>query len=276
MNSSLFECRLLHHRFHPRTHRFNNRVFFFALDLAELDSTGRRLRLFSHNRRNLYALWNRDFFPAPNTNDSGGNQAEHLTLLEKVRLYLNQQKVATGPDLRVLLVTIPRIAGYLFNPVSFYFCHDGDQPLCAVAEVTNTFREVKKFILKPGAAGTAGAGRFSGRMPKEFYVSPFADSGGEFSFSMRCSDGQLNVTIDEYEEGRLMLHSVVSGQGRPLNDRTLAWFALKYPMLGLQVMTRIHTQAFRLYLKRFPWWRKTDQLSRQKNYYQPTGKTFEP
>lgn len=260
MNSRLLECRLLHRRLSPRVHRFENRIFFFALDLSELDATAQSLALFSRNRLNLYSFRDGDFLMGVSAADLPAP-----TLMDKVRRHLENLKIETGPDLRVVLVAIPRIVGYLFNPVVFYFCYNGDRPLCAVAEVTNTFREVKTYLVPLAADGK----HFEVRLPKEFYVSPFTECDGEFSFLLRFEDGRLLARIDEYEHGKLVLHSVVVGQNRPLSDRNLAWFAVKYPLLGMQVMTRIHTQALRLYLKRVPWWRKADQAGLQTNFHRP-------
>jgi uncharacterized protein len=260
MNSKLLECRVLHHRRRPKEHRFTNRIFFLALDLSEADALARRLWLFSRNRRNLYAFHDRDFLPA-----AGSPSSPEIPLLARARQELRRQGIETGETLRVVLVAIPRIAGYLFNPVSFYFCYDEDRPLCALAEVTNTFREVKTFPVPVGPKGD----RFEARLPKEFYVSPFSESNGEFVFLLRFDGERLVVRIDEYEAGKLTVHSVVVGESRALTDRRLAWFAIKYPLLGLQVMARIHTQALRLYLKGLPWWRKGDQAHSQRNFTPP-------
>ncbi|MEX2381421.1 MAG: DUF1365 domain-containing protein [Opitutales bacterium] len=266
MNSVLFECRLLHHRLRPRKHRFANRIFFFALDLAEADELANRCRLFSHNTRNVYTFCDRDFLRGTNPLVKEPAGTNGPPLVEKVRCYLSSRGIDGGADLRVVLVGIPRICGYLFNPVSFYFCFSGARPLCAVAEVTNTFREVKLYLLEPD---TWDGKRFSARIFKDFYVSPFSDSGGAFDFSLEYSRDRLSVTIDEYEQGKLMLHSAVTGRRKDLSDWALLCFALKYPLLGLQVMAGIHIQALRLYLKRLPWRRKADQVSLQKDFYHP-------
>jgi uncharacterized protein len=260
LNSALLECRLLHHRVRPREHRFANRIFFLALDLSELDAVSQGLVLFSRNRRNLYSFQDADFLTGTARAASSGGP-----LLETVRSHLAAQQIEAGQALRVVLVAIPRIVGYLFNPVCFYFCYEGQRPLGAVAEVTNTFREVKTFWVPPTEDGS----HFEARLPKEFYVSPFTECDGEFVFSLRYGEGQLSARIDEYEGGKLVVHTVLVGEKRVLTDRQLAWYAVKYPLLGMQVMARIHTQALRLYLKRVPWWRKNDQGNLQKNFYRP-------
>ena len=170
----------MHHRFTPRAHRFDYRIFMFALDLDELDGLHRGLRLFSVNRRNLYSFREGDFLPADDRPAYPKTPA--TTLKARVVAHLAERGIdLTGG--RVMLVTLPRVAGYLFNPVSFYFCQDRHgQPVAALAEVTNTFREMKPFLLGPD---TRQGGAFHLRTPKYFYVSPFTDVDVAFDFTLR-------------------------------------------------------------------------------------------
>src|ERR1700679_1550881 len=102
----------------------------FFLDLDELDSVPRKTFLFSRNRRNFYAFRDADHLP------SGGG-----SLKENVTAYLASNGIGLARDARIMLLTLPRVLGYIFNPVSFYFCFDAaGEPICAVAEVGNTFR----------------------------------------------------------------------------------------------------------------------------------------
>ena len=269
MNSALYECHLLHHRLHPREHRFTNRIFFFALDLDELDALSRRLRLFSRNRPNFYQFRDADHLPS----EEESAESPAPSLKEKVNRYLRHKGVAVEAA-RVVLVTIPRVAGYLFNPVSIYYCYDADgEALCAIAEVTNTFREVKPYLLAPESKDHA---RFRLRVPKLFYVSPFSPLTAAFDFHLRLPDERLVVRINEYEGDRLLLHSVLAGRRRPLTDATLAGFALKYPLLSLTVMARIHLQALHLYLKKVPYFRKAADPSRQTALWRPHSSIHSP
>jgi uncharacterized protein len=268
MTSCLYECHLLHHRFSPKTHRFRNRLFFFCLDLDEVEKLGRRLRLFSSNRRNLYSLRDDDFLPIEEESPWRRmiRQGSGRGVREKVDRVLARE----GIDLeggKVMLVAVPRILGYLFNPVSFFFCFGPDgEPRCAVVEVTNTYREVKTYVLRPE---TRKGGGFLLRAPKNFYVSPFSSAGLTFEFSLRVPGDDLVVRIDEYDGERLVLHSVVAGKRRDLTDRNLALFAGKYPFLSAGIMLLIHVQALLLYLKRIPHRRKADDLDLQQGVLRP-------
>ncbi|MDP1581784.1 MAG: DUF1365 domain-containing protein [Candidatus Didemnitutus sp.] len=271
MTSSLYECHILHHRFSPRVNRFLYRVFFFAIDLDELDALHQRLRLFSVGQRNLYSFRDADFFP---THEAVHNAtpaarpapaADGQTLKARVVAFLAAHEVdLTGG--KIVLVTLPRVLGYLFNPVSFYFCYDcRGQPIAAVAEVTNTFREVKPYFVGRPAAD----GRFRCRMPKEFYVSPFSDVDVSFAFMLRPLTDRLAVQIDDYIGDARTLTSVLTGAQHPLTDARLAWFTVKYPFITLRVVFLIHWHALQLWWKRLPWFAKAARADRQRDLYRP-------
>lgn len=264
----------MHHRFAPRAHRFVYRIFMFALDLDELETLPRRLRLFSFNRANVYSFRERDFLPVGETlhrpTRTGPDPVSPATLKARVTAYLAGHRIdLTGG--RVLLVTLPRVLGYLFNPVSFYFCYDRHgQPTATIAEVTNTFREMKPFVLGPATRTHPGpATTFALRTPKYFYVSPFTDMDVSFDFTLRAPDERLSVQIDDYTAGTRTLTSSLTGTRRPLTGPALAWFLVKYPLITLQVIALIHWHAFRLYLKRVPWFAKTARPEAQRDLYRP-------
>lgn len=275
MNSRIFECHVMHARFHPVRHRFVYRLFLLALDLDELDAVSSRLRLFSVNRANLYSVRERDYLPthepvhAPSSPPQAVPSDEAGSLKQRVLARL----AAAGIDLtggRVELITLPRIAGYLFKPVSFYYCYDrAGTPVAALAEVTNTFHEMKPYLLGPDTRQDAGAPAFRLRVPKHFYVSPFSDVDVDFDFILRVPRDRFSVQIDDYVGGQRTLTSTLAGPARPLNDRTLAWFSLKYPFMTVKVIAGIHWHAFRLYLKRVPWFRKAARAAEQRDLYRP-------
>ena len=272
MNSCLYECHILHARFSPRAHRFAYRIFLFAVDLDELDELPQRLRLFSRNRANFYSFHDRDYLPANeplyHADESSPLPGSFQNLRGRVTAYLS----ARGIDLaggRVILVTLPRILGYLFNPVSFYFCYDhAGAPVAALAEVTNTFKEMKPYLLGP-ATQTAAPGEFHRRTPKHFYVSPFTDVNVAFDFTLRSPGERLFVQIDDYIGAERTLTSVLTGERRELSSGRLAWFSLKYPLLTLRVIALIHWHAFRLWLKRIQWFAKSARPADQRDLYRP-------
>ena len=274
----------MHARFAPRQHRFAYRIFLFAIDLDDLETLSRRLRLFSFNRRNLYSFRDGDFLPthealhhpSPDTPPTTTPASASAGLKARIAAHLQ----ARGVDLtggRVLLVTLPRVLGYLFNPVSFYFCFDRTgAPVAALAEVTNTFREMKPFVLGPDTRAGAGGASFRQRQPKHFYVSPFSDVDVAFDFTLRTPGDRLSIQIDDYTGPERTLTSTVNGSRRELSDARLAAFLLKYPLLTLRIITLIHWHALRLWFKRVPWFAKAARPADQRDLYRPHSSLHSP
>ncbi len=274
MKSCLYECEVMHARFSPRRHRFAYRIFLFALDLDELPELPRRIGLFGHNRRHLYALYESDFLPVDEPRHPVGPTPSASTrtapggLKGRVAAYLRDHGIDLA-DGTVLLVSLPRIAGYLFNPVSFYFCRDRDgRPLGAIAEVTNTFREMKPFFV-PADPADAVRGVFRIRVPKQFYVSPYSDVDVAFDFHLRLPGDQIAIRIDDYVGEERTLTSTLAGPCRALTTGRLAWFTLKYPLLTLRVISLIHWHALLLWAKRVPWFAKAARAADQRDLYRP-------
>jgi DUF1365 family protein len=300
MNSCLYECTVLHARFSPRQHRFVYRIFLFAIDLDELAELTRRLPLFSVAHRNLYSFRESDYLPTsePLHHPGAGGppaispaapivnrKSEIVNLKARVLAHLS----AASPNLdltdaRVVLVTLPRIFGYLFNPVSFYFCYDrAGAPLAALAEVTNTFKEMKPYVLGPETRTAPDAKRsalssqrstcreaaFHLRTPKHFYVSPFSDVDVAFDFTLRTPGENLSIQIDDYVGSERTLTSTLAGPRRALTAGRLTWFTLKYPALTLRIIALIHWHAALLWLKRVPWFAKSARAADQRALYRP-------
>jgi DUF1365 family protein len=273
VGSSLYECRVMHHRFAPKAHRFAYRIFMFAVDLDDLDRLGRGIPILSVNRRNLYSFREDDYLPTGEKlhNASAAPSAGAAPgLRERVHAYLGERGVSI-PGGRVVLLTLPRVAGYLFNPVSFYFCTDAaGRPAAAIAEVTNTFHEMKPYFLGPDAiAGEEGEFRL--RVPKHFYVSPFSDVDVAFDFRLRNPGEGLSIQIDDYTGEERTLTSVLTGRRTLLSLSNLAWCSVKYPLITVRVILLIHLHALLLRMKRVPWFRKAARPLDQRDLYRPHG-----
>jgi len=236
-----------------------------SLDLDELDSLDQSLRFFSRNRGNLYEFRDRDHleFPAPGVGD----------LKASLTAWLASEQVQLPPDARFQLVTLPRVAGYIFNPVSFIFVHSADgKPICAITEVGNTFGELKPFFIpaEPDSAPPSSSSRFCRVVPKQFYVSPFSDLEVNFSFNLRAPGERLEIGINDVtSEGQTLLISTLVGSRRPLTDGHLLRLTARYPLMTLRVITLIHWQAFKLWWKRLPWHPKADQPQLQQGVFRP-------
>jgi DUF1365 family protein len=270
MNSALYECTVTHDRVQPTRHRFAHRLFMLALDLDDIDALARRIPWFSRNRANLFSFHDRDHLVLPGLEDAG--------IKANLIVWLAGRGIAVPGDARVMLVTLPRLLGYVFNPVSFYFVFDGaSRPLCAVAEVRNTFGELKPFLVDGTLVArteTSGAG-FRLVAPKEFYVSPFFRLDLRFDFQLRVPSDRLDVRVDDWDGDRRVLRTALVGRRTPLTASRLLWYSLKYPFLTLRVIALIHVHAALLWLKRVPWHKKAANPQAQRGFFRGTPTSVE-
>jgi hypothetical protein len=159
-------------------------------------------------------------------------------------------------DGEIWLQTFPRLFGYAFNPVNFWYCHDRDGRLAAMlAEVNNTFGEHHRYLLVP-AGEPDGQGWLEMHSPKVFHVSPFCEVKGSYRFRVRRQAGTRFVGIDYDDGDGLLLRTAVGGRLAAFTGRALATALLRQPFLTLGVVARIHLQALRLWRMRVPFFRK--------------------
>lgn len=262
LRSALYDCSVMHHRLGPREHRFTHHIFMLALDLDEIDEVARRVRGFSRNRRHVYEFRDRDHLTRPET--TSASLKDHL--LDWIADQGHPLPDAPS-DLRVTLVTLPRVFGYVFNPVSFYFINDiaTGRPLAAVAEVRNTFGEMKPYLLDT----PQDDGSFRRLTPKHFYVSPFSRLDLNFDFKLHPPGESLEMHVDEYDGGRPVLLSALTGRRRPLTTATLWAATLRCPLVTLKVILLIHWHALLLWLKRIPWYPKAADPGLQREVLHP-------
>ncbi|HRJ09732.1 MAG TPA: DUF1365 domain-containing protein [Prosthecobacter sp.] len=253
--SALYECEVTHRRLRPKEHHFAYRVFYLWLDLDELDAFSESLALFKRNRWSLFSFFDSDHIP------KGPASAR-----ENILAVMREAGVDTEEVARVRLLTFPRVLGHIFNPVCFYYAYDAEEnPVCAVAEVTNTFHEQKPYVL----TGMDWKDRFRLVTPKHFYVSPFSGLDLEFDFKLRLPGEALEIHVDERDDAGLVLLSVLTGKRRELTDASLLACAVKYPLLTLRVVFLIHWHALRLWMKKLAVHRKAADPHLQTGVYRP-------
>ncbi|GAA5168415.1 DUF1365 domain-containing protein [Viridibacterium curvum] len=230
----------MHERHAPAVHRFVYRHFTLRLPLSQL--AGLRVPLLGINRRGLMAVHERDHGPRDGS-----------PLLPWIRAQLARNGLAEIADGEVILQTLPRLFGYVFNPVSFWFCHDSQGALRAVlAEVSNTFGGHHNYLVAhPDGRVIGPDDEIAAR--KLFHVSPFLDVQGTYRFRFRERGGFLFVAIDHADDaGETVLSTRMSGRLQPLTGRSLLRAWLSSPLLTFAVIGRIHWQALRLLVKRVP------------------------
>ncbi|HWY64782.1 MAG TPA: DUF1365 domain-containing protein [Rhizomicrobium sp.] len=234
--SSIYEGWVMHRRLTPRHHRFKYSVFALLLDLDELPALDRDLHLFTCNRRGLFSFRDSDHGPA--------NGEEPRDLRRWLDGLLADAGIAARGARRVLCY--PRILGFVFNPLSVWFCHDEDGALKAIVyEVHNTYEERHAYVLAVGE----NTRLIRHGCAKSFYVSPFLSRDCRYLFRVRPPGDDIAVAIHEEEAGRPILNASFAGERRPLTDAMLLKMLFAYPLMTLKVIAAIHYEAVRLMLK---------------------------
>jgi uncharacterized protein len=234
LKSCIYRGWVMHSRCAPLPHRFKYRIWWMLVDLDELPELRQSVRLFSHNRFNVFALHDADY---------GNGKASLRTQVEERLVEAGLASAAV----RIQLLTMPRLLGYAFNPLSIYFCSDAGGRLAAIIyEVHNTFGERHSYVIK-AAEDTAGLVRQEAG--KAFYVSPFMDMSQDYSFSVRVPGEKLSVAITGSQDGAPMIHTSMRGTRTPLSSAALQRLCLSHPLVTLKVIGGIHWEALRIWRK---------------------------
>lgn len=192
-----------------------------------------------------------------------------------ITAWLETQGVALPSDARIQLLALPRFLGYVFNPVSFFFCWTASgQPLCAIAEVQNTFGELKPYLVPLDPSSVHPGEKvleslFRGVMPKHFYVSPFSAANISFDFRLRSPGDRLEIGVNDLSASGTDLVSTLTGIRRPLTDQKLLRLTTRYPLVTLRVILLIHWHALRLWWMGLPWHPKSANPHLQQHVFRP-------
>ncbi len=243
----------------PKKHRFHYNVFMFYIDLDEAASLQKKLLLYSNDRFNFFSLRKNEHLQLPIEKPDTAK-----SIKEQLKDYLFQNGIELGNG-KIMLLTNLNVLGYNFNPVSFYFCFDEEnKPVCAVAEVSNTFREMKPFLL---TTENFTNGKYTLNTIKHFYVSPFIDHDTYFDFNLAVPNEKLNIRIDDFKEGNRFFISTLTGARKTLNNLNLIWYSIRFPFITLKIITLIHWNAIKLWLKKIPYHKKSENQHLQQNVY---------
>lgn len=233
---ALYVGEVRHQRLVPRPRSFRYSVVYWLVDLAAVDEALARHPAWGRSRW-APVRWRRaDHFGDPDRD-----------LGEEVR-DLVAQRTGHRPTGRIVLLTQPRMWGWLFNPISIFYCFDDHDRLDAVvAEVTNTpWKERHCYVVRPDADGRADG------IDKRLHVSPFWDMDHRYRFSVAAPGPQLHVGIDNEREGRIVFRAAVDARRLPLDRSSMTRVLLRHPLQTVKVSAAIHWQAARLLLARVP------------------------
>jgi DUF1365 family protein len=236
VNSRIYRGHAAHARLRPKTNRFRYAVVFLLLDLDELDELGGGLRLFSHNGHAPVGIRDRDH---------GARDGSPL------RPWIDDVLGRAGIDLEggtVLLLSIPRMLGFGFYPVSFWYCRHADGTLRAVlAEVRNTFGSHHAYLLHEHGAPLDLAKAYE--TSKAMHVSPFIGMDARYRFELTEPGETVSVRIHDVVEGSELLIAQVELTAEPLTDANLARALLRFQTMSLRALVLIHWQAAKLVSK---------------------------
>ncbi|KJS37924.1 MAG: hypothetical protein VR70_11395 [Rhodospirillaceae bacterium BRH_c57] len=232
MASALYLGTVMHNRVKPVRHQFSYTVFSVLIDLDEVAGLG--LRSLRHNRFGLLSFHDRDHGPG----DGSPLKPWIAARLAEAGI------VADGP---VRILCFPRVLGFVFNPLSVWFCHAADGTLAAtVHEVSNTFGQ-KHFYIIP--AQVEADGLIHQDCAKAFYVSPFMPMATDYHFRILPPGERVSVIIRQTDAEGTVFHASLAGRRVPLTDRALLGAFFRHPLMTLKVVAGIHLEALRLWRK---------------------------
>lgn len=234
LRSALYAGSVSHRRMRPKEHRLRYGLFYLLLDLDEVDLLAHRLRLFSRNRFNVFSF-----------HDSDHGEGDALPLHMRIEQRLKEAGIDHGGAIRLL--TMPRIFGYAFNPISIFFCHRPEGTLSAILyEVNNTFGQRHSYLIAVPADA-----RFPLRQEsrKSLYVSPFMTTDMAYDFSVVPPGRDLAISVIGKDRAGPLIVAHLTAERRELTDGALARAFLAYPFMTLKVIVAIHWEALLLWLK---------------------------
>lgn len=246
--SGLLVGRVSHSRLTPRAHAFAYDLFMLRLDLAEVAMLDARLRLFGTRWWKAVRFEPTDFM---GLRRGTAAMADRLTALRAAVVAALTADGVTAAIGRIELVAHGRIAGYVFNPVSFFACYSEPDGVLAgvVADVHNTFGERHAYVLPVVRQSAPGAWR----QKKVFHVSPFFTLDGTYRFQMMFADDAVDIRIDLHTGGRPVFLSRLQLTQQPLTDGALARALTQFPAMSARVIGAIHWEALRLWRKGLPY-----------------------
>jgi DUF1365 family protein len=234
INSCIYCGSVIHKRFKPKEHFFKYKVFSLFLDLSELNELDDKLNFFSLNKFNLISFHEIDH----------GNR-DGSSLLDWVKNNLSKNNVSTV-NIKVKLLCYPRILGYVFNPLSVFFVYDQNENLISILyEVKNTFGEQHTYFFKVENQNKL----IQNNCSKKFHVSPFIEMNCNYFFKILNPAQKLSVIIDQYDQKGKILFASQDGERSDLTSRNLMKSYLKHPLMTFKIISAIHFEAFKLWMK---------------------------
>jgi len=232
MNSCIYNGLVTHHRFKPVKHSLKYNTFSLFLDLDELEKLHSDVKIFSFNKFNLFSFYNKDHGPRD------GNSLKEWVLKNLKRFNINRNIS------KIKLLCYPRIFGYVFNPLSIFYCYDSERLRAIFYEVKNTFNEQHTYIFK-----VIDHEKIEQKCKKKFYVSPFMNMNTYYNFKLLNPNEKLSVFIKQTDDKGAILTATQVGDKKEFSFKQLLINFFKYPLMTIKIITSIHFEAFLLWRK---------------------------
>ena len=243
MKNSLFRGWVRHSRINPLRHSFSYRVFAVFLDIEEIATVQKNTHLFSYNRFNLFSFYDKDHGPR-----------DGAPLAPWVKQQLNQHEVDIQGG-KIFLFSMPRLLGYVFNPLSIFFCYMPDGTLGAIIyEVKNTHGEQHCYVVSAPKIKSHET-VLSHSEKKVFFVSPFISMDASYRFRTSMSNNRLSVLIKVLSTSGDSMVATLQAYQSNLNDLSLISVFIKDPIMTVKVIAGIHYEALWLWIKRAPFYK---------------------
>ena len=234
MNSCIYNGEVTHTRFKPVRHFLKYKTFSLLVDLDEINYLDRSISIFSHNKFNVFSFYDKDH----GERDGGDLKEWVLTNISKFNI--------KGKIDKIKLLCYPRIFGYVFNPLSIFFIYDTDSnPIAILYEVKNTFGEQHTYVFKINIKDQ----HISNNCKKKFYVSPFMDLESKYFFKVLIPKERLSVIIDQRDKEGKLLFASQDGERVKISSKNLLISYLKHPLMTLKIISAIHYEALKLWIK---------------------------
>ena len=233
-SSFIYSGLVPHKRFKPKKHFFSYKTFSLLIDLNEIQYLEKKIKFFSYNKFNILSFYDIDHGPR----DGSLLNRWVEKVLKKSNINFSLGKIK--------LLCYPRFFGYVFNPLSIFYCYNKSLKLKAILyEVKNTFNEQHTYVFR----GSSSSNLILHKCRKKFYVSPFIEMETFYNFRLLKPGRNLNVTIKQTDSNGSLLTARQTGKQLSFTSKNLMTQFLKHPLMSFKVIAAIHFEAFKLWFK---------------------------
>ncbi len=232
MNSCIYNGEVTHTRFKPVRHFLKYKTFSLLIDLDEINELDSRISIFSYNKFNVFSFYDKDH------GERDGSNLKEWVLINMRKFNIE------GKINKIKILCYPRIFGYVFNPLSIFYCYERDKLKAIFYEVKNTFNEQHTYIFK-----IKNNAEITQKCKKKFYVSPFMDMETYYNFKLMNPNNKLSVFIKQTDSKGTILTATQTGDKKEFNFKQLIKNFFKYPLMTIKIIGSIHYEALLLWKK---------------------------